>query len=346
MRQFRKSLIVGPLAAALIVGVCLFVVWSPSRRDLSERDIPGSTPHQDLPSSDKDSTQRSAPENPGGGPGQKPKTGEQGLEASDTTKEPVGSPAEATADLIDATPADRKLPAGYEGFTDWASDEQVDKITRDLMNPNLPTEVVSLYREFMKNSRLGDLVRNNMAEALHNQEEKSPHLHEVLIASIDNEDEPLSWRVAAIQHLAKTYPYTAEPQKVLQKLEDLADTGKEPLGSQAMVMLDGLEQSGQIKAAHINLAIRRRLENASYETASRVSALNLVARRGMKDQIDLVRQLAAKDSAVQSAAVAALGKIGDRSDLPLIARFTNAGNALLASAAKTAVKSIEQRTAK
>jgi hypothetical protein len=238
------------------------------------------------------------------------------------------------------------VPVDHDGFVDWDLGKQVDRVTEDLMNPNLPTEVILLYRELLKDSRLGDLVRNNMAEALHNQDEKSPYLHEVLIAGIDNEDERLSWRVAAVQHLAKTYPYTAEPHKVLHKLEDLGDTGKEPLGSQAMVMLDGLEQSGQIKAANINLAIRKRLEDPSYEMASRVSALTLVGRRGMKEEIDLVRRLAAKESTVQSAAIAALGKIGDRSDIPLIARFTNANNDLLASAAKSALKNIEQRTGK
>ncbi len=235
------------------------------------------------------------------------------------------------------------MPAGFGDFYTLREGEQVEMVNAAMSDPHLSKEVADFFVAALRDRRLGRLVRNNMAAALHNQADKRAFLHETFIASIDDADDIMDWRLYSIQHLAFTYPYTAEPQKVLQKLQDLAHDGEEPLATQAMLMLDDLEHSGQIQSAGIRKAVERRLRDPNADTAARLAALNLIGRRGLDRYIDEVRVAASESSQVQRAAIAALGRIGNQSDLSLLNQLAMSSDPSIADAAKSAQRNIRKQ---
>jgi hypothetical protein len=344
MGHLKKSFLIGPLVTVIVVVLCILFVWrlnekQPKRPVQPALNVPDNVSARDEP--------------PGKTRKTEDRTGQSGRTLGADTNAPERNEAEEKAQSISGraetgsagtTVGDLLAMREFSRFFEWTKDQQVQAVTAAMKNPKLPEEVVDFFKTALRDHRLGRLVRNNMASALHNQEKKTPFLHEVFIASIDDKDDLTDWRLYSIQHLAFTYSYTAEPHVVLRKLEDLADAGEEPYGTQAMVMLDDLEHSGQIRLAGINQAIERRLKDPGYDKAAKMSALTLVGRRGLRELVDTVRRYAAEQSEVQRTAIAALGRIGDKTDVPLLERLANDNNELLASSAKSALESIRQRT--
>ena len=83
-----------------------------------------------------------------------------------------------------ATPAPLTPPKSLAGFFTWPEYKQVKAITALMNNAHLPSDVRDFLTGALKDNRLSSLVRNNMLNALENQEKVDPNLWTALTAII------------------------------------------------------------------------------------------------------------------------------------------------------------------
>ncbi|MBN1515714.1 HEAT repeat domain-containing protein [Candidatus Sumerlaeota bacterium] len=235
------------------------------------------------------------------------------------------------------------VPPEFAGFLDWDSRKQAQAVTERMKNPDLDPATLSFFKAAIHDPELGLLVRNNMANALLNQERKDTQLYREFIDMCRDPEQSERWRAYCIQFLAGTRPYTDDKGAVDRTLFGLA-RGDDPLASQAQMMLATLEQRGQLRLdgefATLQAAV---LSNETATTGDRIAALSLLGQRKAAECRDIIRQYATKPCPERRVAIAALGQIADPEDKAIIQAVLDDPEAgfLVKKAAETAIKNFK-----
>jgi len=120
-----------------------------------------------------------------------------------------------------ATPAPLMPPKSLAGFYSWPEHKQVKAVTALMENVHLPREVRDFFTAALKDNRLSSLVRNNMLNALENQDKVNHDLWRTLAAIIDDPKQDKEWRLFAVQHLGAVYADSSDRKSVESKLRGL-----------------------------------------------------------------------------------------------------------------------------
>lgn len=236
-----------------------------------------------------------------------------------------------------------KEPDELEGFFEWSSAKQLTAITALQDHGRLSDEVVKFASQAIKCNNLHATTRNNIANLLLNQEKKISDLDLIFISIIDDPSEKYDCRENSVQHLALSIDSSGSPMRVIEKLADIAKSGVGGMAGTAMIQLDRLEST---RAINLNLnELIRAAARKEDDVLIRATAIELIGRRNMLDELDYLRSLviAEKDSSIIRIALAAIGLLGDTNDEKLLDGYTYNDNRLVAWAARGALKRIRER---
>ena len=278
---------------------------------------------------------KSTPASPGSGPFP---SGPAGPPA--TGAQPTASGAQPAA-----TPAPLMPPKSLAGFYSWPEHKQVEAVTALMENVHLPRDVRNFFTAALMDNRLSSLVRNNMLNALENQDPINHDLWRTLAAIIDDPKQDKEWRLFAVQHLGVVYADSSDRKSVESKLRGLFQGNDPEFSAQAMTTLDNLGGDGLIAlGADFDSALVRKIQSPASDVSARNAALALIGRRGVREQLPLVRGIARDPSSpLQRTAFATLGQIGDASDIPLIEPYLRSRDRTLREAAKGALARLKAK---
>jgi len=238
--------------------------------------------------------------------------------------------------------ADVPVPEGFEGFDDLSSRERVALVTEYMENSRLPDDIEKYFIHKIQDKSLSKLVRNNMAESLVIQAEPIPGLADIYLSIVQDENESKDYRLYSIQHFAMSLPTASNRHEAETALENLVlKSADEDFGTRAMLMVDYIEQEGEYKMEGLDSVISDRIEDESLTDSTRISLFALIGLRKLDEHLELVRSEVHKASPIRRAAIAALGQIGDRSDIPLLRELASSPNMGVSLAAKGAIKRLE-----
>ena len=201
---------------------------------------------------------------------------------------------------------------------------------------------------------------NDILNALRHQKGGSdavPGLSAALLAIYQGEPDPVL-RDYALQHLGS---WLAEPgsgagqerdparrSEILAAIHEAArQTGEAFSGTALLALVALLEQPGQAdgEGARVDQLVLSSALSPATSKQCRISALQLCALRGLSTALPTIRGIAADGSAdpnLRLSAIAALGRLGDDSDRPLLVSLAGA-RGRLAHAAEPALQQIIKR---
>lgn len=216
-------------------------------------------------------------------------------------------------------------PPELHDFYQKTPEQRLDAVTDLQSNPALSREVTDFLSEVIRDKGHDEVTRNNMANCLLGQTRPDPYLHRMFLAMIDDPSESYQWREYCVQHLARTVPTSAEPQRVIKKLEELMGNGEKGIPGTALLHLYRLEEKGSLRLddAYISRLIAL-LRNPKADILTRITAIGVLAERGEKSALPMIRELAqGSDSSLKRVALAALGPLGDQTDESLLRQEVN-----------------------
>ena len=190
---------------------------------------------------------------------------------------------------------------------------------------------------------VGDKVINK----LESQNLVPPELVDHLIAMFYDETGDFTWRDYCVQHLGALYATDAALGKREQIFELFsaameADAGM--AGTVTLAFRANLGQEGISKELVSSKAAEVAL-NEEQNEASRLTSMLAAAELGNREMLILARGiLESKESAhFRMSSMAAIGMLGDASDLPTLGKYTQSSDMRLRTASKAAAKKIEAR---
>jgi len=232
---------------------------------------------------------------------------------------PVGS-AEGQGSKKEAEKVDVRKPMSpppeLKDFYQKTPEQRLDEVTDLQSNPALSKGVTDFLSEVIQDKHHDEVTRNNMANCLLGQANPDPYLHRIFLAMIDDPAESYQWREYCVQHLARTVPTSAEPQRVIKKLEELMDNGEKGIPGTALLHLYRLEEKGALRldGAYVS-RITALLSSSKADILTRITVIGVLAEREEKSALPLIRELArGNDSSLKRVALAALGSLGDLTD--------------------------------
>jgi hypothetical protein len=239
------------------------------------------------------------------------------------------------------------IPPRFAGFSDWPEQRRVAAVTALQDDPRLDAETVGFLIDAIRDRRLSELARNNIANGLLIQDMPDARLPGLFLAMVDDPGESLKWREYAVQHLAGTIDAGADVATVVAALRRLMAGSEGSIPGTAMLHLHRLEQSGRTTlSGDFSDLVAARAADPRTDLLVRMTALGLLGERGARQHLPLVRRLVASDqSALRRAAIATLGLIGDAGDHALVAGEVGAADPAVALAARGALERLERRSA-
>lgn len=195
-------------------------------------------------------------------------------------------------------------------------EQRLDEVTSLQSNPTLSKGVTKFLEEAIRDKSHDEVTRNNMANCLLGQDHPDPYLHRIFLAMIDDPTESYQWREYCVQHLARTVPTSAEPQRAIKKLSDLMDHGEKGIRGTALLHLHRLNEKGAfgLDSTYTSRVIAL-LNDPQADILTRITAIGVLAEREEKMALPIIRDIAkGSDSSLKRVALAALGSLGDQTD--------------------------------
>lgn len=192
-------------------------------------------------------------------------------------------------------------------------------------------------------------LKNEVVTALRHQSTPPAGLTETLINVYQDTQQDSAVRDYALQHLACWYEegagdaYDSKSRIRLTLIaasesdSEIAATGL--LGLHRLSLLDGSVEVERLNSTALRLA---KISSAS---SVRVTAIQVCAERGCSSILPIIRSLAQSDndSALRVSSIAALGQLGEATDLALLRRLRIGAIPSLKSAFETAVTKLERK---
>lgn len=226
-----------------------------------------------------------------------------------------------------------------QDFHDLSPAEQLDLATGLMRNHDLSAQDTEFIKSELCNRSLDNVIRNNLANALIGQNNPDPDLHHVFLPMIDDPTESPVWRDYSLQFLSSTLAFTSQPELVIEKLKEVANHGRGNIQGTALVHLFLHERKGRIQLEDkFAQVVSQSLEAEDVSEATKLSLLAIIAERNDRQHLAQVRKYARQNesAALKRVAIAALGRIGDRTDLFLIEEGLQHKNRSVQKAAKSA----------
>lgn len=236
-------------------------------------------------------------------------------------------------------------PDNISEWNSWDDEKKQAFVTFCEHNRELTPEVISFFKQEVRNKSLGVVTRNNMANCLVGQEksdgELAPVFEEMLLDETDNQQ----WRDYSLQFLAMSLPWSSDPSRYAETLWNQALSGKGTLSGTALLHLSYLSEQGVSPLpAEYNARIIECVKDSRIEISTRMTAISIVGREKIFEAADEVRKVAqlAPEPAVKRAAIAALGELSQANDLALVRSHVEDPDPLIAAAAKSAEQKISK----
>jgi hypothetical protein len=238
----------------------------------------------------------------------------------------------------------RMLPVGWEDFLTLKPAQQLNRVTAAMANHNLPADLLAFFEEEIFNRTHRAVTRNNMANALVWQETPNPRLHELFAKMLADETESPVWRDYCLQFLSECLKSSSDPEAIKALLARYA-LGKDGLAGTAIVNIGLQEGAGRMKPDEtFSQQLEAQLADPEVVTPTKLSILGMIGKRHDVRLLPLVRSYATHtNDSLRRTAMATLGLIGTRDDLPLLQPGLTNRNRAVQLAAQSAVTRIEAR---
>lgn len=241
---------------------------------------------------------------------------------------------------------DGRAPKALSEWAGWNDAQRLDFITEVQQDSSLPDALVSFLQEVIRDRSLDALTRNNAANALVIQERRDPELAGFFCAMMEDPAEDEQWRDYALQFLATSLDWSANPSAMTAAMWRVASDSKGSIVGTALLHLHYLDECGRAPLpSGYHEYLSRCLRDGASDTATCMTVIGIIAQRGMDDQRPVLRMLVQDtvQPAIRRAALAALGRIGEQSDQDLIGRFVDDRDPLTASSARGAAEALASR---
>lgn len=271
----------------------------------------------------------------------------------------VASPATGSDDLID-TVSGRVQEAVPKPVAAAVSDGEADVIRRfessdararralvtDLQYvQGWPEDVRRFMRERLADPGIDDVTRNNIANGLLFQEPRDEATISVLAKIIEDPGQAEVARSYAVQHYASALTRAADPAAMVSLLERTAQRERNSIGATALLQLPGLYRSLGINGDVAQQVIDRTLGNSQAGRIEVLAALSAAADLGDPERAPAIRALITRggSSGELRHAAAALGAVGDATDLQTLDALARHDDRLVAAAATAAADRLNLR---
>ncbi len=198
---------------------------------------------------------------------------------------------------------------------------------------------------------LGDLefnaLKNELVFALLRQRDGLPDLAGLLIRMSRAPHTDETWRDYCVQFLGKCHPRISDAANRKAMEEALWEAlktrrGGRAAGSAARQLLWLSRTSAEIPAKQVAEAALEALLDPACSETSRTALLQVCGTLGERRALPVARAIAGRSSApvLRASAIAAVGMLGDASDLPLLQRLAASKDARVSRPARTALHRI------
>ncbi len=278
-------------------------------------------------------------------------------------KPPAAAPRPAIEDpstvgpgTVEETPVPPPRPAVPPEFA-GVFDESKGTITRmkavDALGRDLSSEALSALRWLLRKPDEDEALRNNVANRL--RECGEVHLAGDLTEMLWDEKETPKWRNYCVQHLYGCYEEEPDPAilRTLFKAADAAETDEKLVRicavwslARAATPRDESRLPDEATLGRIRGQALAALREKDAHFLITTAGVQSCARLGLREALPRIREIAGNDSTkpthLRVVTVAALGDLGDETDLPLLERLSSSAKGQLKSAAALALKRLDR----
>jgi hypothetical protein len=221
---------------------------------------------------------------------------------------------------------------------------------------NLPqSQVEALYKFLytrLEKQKLKNLefnaLKNEIVLELMKQKIKPGDLAGHLVKMYQDKTFDPTWRDYCVQFFGKWYAAAPRNEARDEMLKNLWDATTETSNSNAgtaVTMLIRMLDTGDIDKKKLSKAAYKVLTAKGSILPNKISSLQVCAELNNADALPIARQIvnSRQNKILQMSAIAAIGMLGDRSDLPLLYKLQKSTDIRKRSPAKAAIKKINKR---
>lgn len=211
-------------------------------------------------------------------------------------------------------------------------------LANSMLEPTSSPDVVDLSWQVIRDARQTPVNRNNAANLLTRHPGTREPLARLLLESVVEKTTEDIWREYALQHLANLHQEGIQQAAIRQELTKWITHIDKPIAGTALLQLATITgprtspDHDSISDLAGNIA-----ENEQAHVSNRITAVAIIGNRKAKEKVALIRSLLSHPTfTIRRVAVAALGQIGDTTDLDHVARLEQDPHKLVIWAAKSA----------
>lgn len=250
-----------------------------------------------------------------------------------------------------------RIPPEFPDFEGWTSERQLNAVTDIQRNPHLSLAMRNFLVDLASDSTRRAVLRNNAANALGIQDPPvSGWLGKLADQALDPAETPI-WRDYALQHLSdQLVPRDGEipangdfiggsdsgldRKRYIAVLTAVASS-KLTVAGTALLHLDrlGREHGVAIDQEQFHALVLTVLESPDVDVGAKVTAFGILGMRKNPADAEIARRFLRDPHAdVRRVAVAALGHLGNREDIPMIEAVETGGDRAVEMAKVAACK--------
>lgn len=266
--------------------------------------------------------------------------------ASASATSPAPAPPLAATSATVAAPAWPADPPRLPGFARQKPAERLSAIARLQRQSRLDGETLAFLRVLLQDRRLDPTTRNLVANVFMIQEERDGELWQLFATMAQDGQEGAVWREYAIQHLASCADFTADPAPIIAALLACADERGDSRQGTALLHLQRLLQDGRpVPADELRERVLVCLQDPGTEAKSRITAACLAGDLGLAEALPTLRAAtgATTPISLRRAVLAALGGVGEASDLALLEAAAVEKEPAIAGVAQHAILRLRER---
>ena len=221
---------------------------------------------------------------------------------------------------------------------------------------SIPANDFSRLRDFLeKDPASEDLeplainaIKNDVAGKLLTSEFLPDDFSKRFLAMAESPQVGIIWQNYTIQFLDLLWKRESDPamqQTIVQALERYTQDTRTSIAGTALLTLSRMPEGAKIAPAYLGELAIRAVRNPAIQWQDKVTALQIAARVGDSRALPQARVWAVDDQLpviLRMSALAVLGDRGNATDRPTLERFSKSGEFRLRSAAKAALKRLDQ----
>ena len=221
---------------------------------------------------------------------------------------------------------------------------------------NLPNEQIEAFYKFLytrlEKQNLKDLefnaLKNELVLELMKQKVKPKELAGHLVKMYQDKTFDPTWRDYCVQFFGKWYaaaPRNKARKEMLKNLWIAATETNNSCGGTAVTMLIRMLDTGDVDRKKLSKAAYKVLTAKDSVLPNKISSLQVCAELKNAKALPIARQIMKSNAhkILKMSAIAAIGMLGDRSDLPMLYELSKSTDIRSRGPAKAAIKKINKR---